>query len=105
MINVQVQRVPADRPGPDISDPLITSENAARERGRNEIDYACSHRQKVSGSGDLQQFLQPGALVEVQETARPPWRGQLKRWSMRITRQESEVTADQVMEIEREEIE
>jgi len=35
MISIIVERAPADRTGDDIVDPLITSEPAARERGRN----------------------------------------------------------------------
>lgn len=38
MINIIAQRNPADRPGPDISDPLITTIEAAKERGRVELD-------------------------------------------------------------------
>ena len=57
MIAITVARAPADRQGPDISDPLLTTDLAARERGRVEIDRASTNRAVVSMSGPYRRFV------------------------------------------------
>ena len=78
MIRVTVQRAPADRPGPDISDPLITSAAVAVERGRNEIDRNCSPRLIDTRTTGLRVDLQPGMLIEVSDADGSVWRGLLQ---------------------------
>lgn len=50
---------------PDISDQLLTTEAAARERGRVELDKVYSNRYNMDLSLTSFEFHQPGQLVEV----------------------------------------
>lgn len=95
-----MQRAPADRPGPDITDPLLTSETAALERGRTEIDANCSDRATVSVSGPHRRWVQAGALVEF-HGRRSTWKGIVNRCALTITRDGDNFTATRSLEIER----
>lgn len=101
MISVIVERQPADRQGPDISEPLITSEAVAVERGRNEIDASCSSREIVTGSGPLRGYLQPGKLIEIMDMESGPWRGRITAFSLTLTRGETDFSADMNLTVER----
>ena len=101
MQSIIVQRQPADRPGPDISDPLLTAPHAARERGRIEIDREGTDRKLVSVAGPHRAWLAPGSLVEYQGR-RGTWRGMVRRVGVSITRAEGEFRADHTLELERE---
>jgi hypothetical protein len=100
MISLIVERAPADRTGADIVDPLLTSETAALERGRNEIDGSSSHRETVSISGPHRRWISPGGLVEY-HGRRATWRGMITRCALTITRDGSGFTADRSVEVER----
>jgi|LGOV01.1.fsa_nt_gb hypothetical protein len=100
MISVIVQRQPAGKPGPDISDALITTEAVARERGRNEIDANCSSRKMLTGTGPALAFIRRGKIVEVMQTGRPAARAMVTGWSLDITRTEDSVTVDQTLDLE-----
>ena len=102
MIAVIVERPPGDRQGPDISDPLVTSVEAASERGRNEIDRACTNRELVQSSGALATWIRPGVLVEVLDAEQHAWRGMIRSCALVINRGVDSVTADINLEIERE---
>lgn len=102
MISVIVERPPSDRQGPDISDPLITSDAVAVERGRNEIDAACSNREVVSSAGPLSGYVRPGTLVEVADSERQTWRGMVKSSSIVVSMDGETFTADINLQIERE---
>lgn len=102
MIHVIVERQPANRQGPDISDSLITTEAVARERGRNEIDANSTNRYIVTGNGPLLSFIRPGSIVEVQQTSRPPYRAMVRKWALSITRDGDNFSATQSLELERE---
>ena len=101
MISVTVQRAPADKQGPDISDPLLTSDAAAVERGRNEIDAACSNRETFTCSGPHRRFVRPGTVVEY-HGRRATWRGIVGRCAITITRDGKKFTAVRSLEVERE---
>ena len=101
MISVIVQRPPADTPGPDITDPLLTAEQAAVERGRIEIDTNGTNREMVTVSGPHRLWVHPGALVEY-HGRRQTWRGMVRRCAVVISRQGEGFTADRNLELERE---
>jgi hypothetical protein len=101
MISVTVQRAPADKQGPDISDNLLTSEAAAVERGRNEIDAVCSNRATFTCTGPHRRFVRPGTVVEY-HGRRATWRGIVRRCAITITRNGESFSADRALEIERE---
>lgn len=100
MIRIIAQRAPADRTGPDISDPLITSAAAAVERGRNEIDRNGSPRLIDTRTTVLRVDLQPGMLVEVSDADGSVWRGQLQAVSHRAQAGDQPVL-ESVLTIER----
>lgn len=100
MISIIVERPPANRTGPDITDPLLVTEAAALERGRTEIDANCSDRATVSVSGPHRRWVRPGALVEF-HGRRSTWRGIVTRCALTITRDGDNFTATRSLEIER----
>jgi hypothetical protein len=100
MIAVTVQRSPGDKPGPDIIDPLLTADQAAVERGRNEIDGACSSRSIFTCTGPHRRFVLPGTIVEYQGS-RETWRGMVRRCAITITRDGNTFYATRALEIER----
>lgn len=53
--------------GADISDPLLTTIAAGRERGRVEIDSVFTNRKNVNIDLPYQNFIQPGSLVGIVE--------------------------------------
>lgn len=101
MISVIVQRAPADKQGPAISEALITSEPVAIERGRNEIDAAGSNRETVTGTGPLKGWIRPGALVEVADMEQAAWRAKVKTCAITLARGETDFTADVNLTMER----
>jgi len=101
MISVIVQRDPADKQGPEISEFLITSEQVAIERGRNEIDYNSSNREIVTGSGPLKGFIRPGSLVEVADMERSAWRAKVTGCALTLTRGDADFSADINLTLER----
>ena len=64
MIPILVVRGAGDRPGPDISDPLITTPAIAIARGQTEIDRQDTHRQEVVVTGPMLPDIAPGSLVQ-----------------------------------------
>ena len=101
MISVIVERAPADKQGPDISDPLITSALVAVERGRNEIDANCSSREIVQSAGPYKGFIRPGSMVEVADSEQQVWRGKVQSCAIVITRDGDSFSADTNLTIER----
>ncbi len=102
MISVTVTRQPADKPAATaITDPLITADNAARERGRNEIDHNSTNRVLVSLTGPYRTFHRPGQLVEY-HGRRETWRGMILRSAVTLTRDGDSFGADMALELERE---
>lgn len=101
MIAIIVQRTPGDKPGPDITDPLLTAEHAALERGRNEIDANGGNRALVSISGPYRRWTDPGALVAY-HGRRATWRCMVRRCALTISRDGDSFSADCSLELERE---
>lgn len=101
MISVIAQRAPGDKQGPDISEPLITSNVVAVERGRNEIDRNSTNREIVTGSGPLRGFIRPGSLVEVMDFEAGPWRGMVTGCALNLTRGDGDFSADINLTVER----
>ena len=102
MISAIVQRQPADKPGPDISDPLITAIPVATERGRNEIDANCSARQTVTLDIEPRAGLRINRIVEVQDLEQVAWRGLLTGIQMSASRDNDTVTRTLQVTLERE---
>lgn len=88
--------------GPEVQDPLLCSDAAARERGRNLLDASRSPRATVTLTCPLRSLLRPGMLVEVLDIERPPWRGLLRVFAANVAVQGDDLTATATLTIERE---
>ena len=82
-MKIIVTRGAGDRPGPNIVDPLLTSEPAAIARGRREIDHSTAMRSIEQGNCPLLPYIATGSLVHVTE-ARRSYRGKLTMWATTI---------------------
>jgi hypothetical protein len=58
---------PALNWGPDISDPLLSTVDAATERGRIEIDSSYTNRKKVTFTIPFRDYLPMGTIIGVEE--------------------------------------
>ena len=76
-MNITVKRHTADRPAPDIIEPLLTDIRPALERGRAELDKG-EPLQTVRITALYVAGLAPGALVEVRDYFQGgPYRGKV----------------------------
>lgn len=103
MIEVTVERAPADKAGPEISDPLITSIEAAIARGTAEIDRQCTNRVVVAGTMPLAVDIAPGQIAQVGDAEHGTYRGMVKRVAINLSKQGKDLTATASLQIEREE--
>ncbi len=62
-----VQRPPADKPGEDIVDAILISDNAQISRGTQEINYHSTDRVLKTGAVVSSDFVKPGVIVELQD--------------------------------------
>ena len=94
-------------PGPDpelnwgdsISDTLLTSDVAKRERGRVEIEKSFSNRSKVSLGFRYPLFQQPTTIVNVQHTDMN-FNGMLRSVNISISKAGGSLSVGTTMEIE-----
>ncbi|MDH5757698.1 MAG: hypothetical protein OEZ55_13655 [Nitrospinota bacterium] len=76
-MNITVKRHRADRPAPDIVEPLLTDIRAAIERGRAELDSG-EELQVVRITSLYVAGIKPGDLVEVADMYQGgPYRGKV----------------------------
>jgi len=87
MISIIVQRAPADRQGPDISDPLIATEAQAMARGRAEIDQNSTDRVQSSETCPMLGYMPPGSILSVTDVQLGQYRAMLKSFAVTIDRQ------------------
>ncbi len=104
MISVKVERSPADRQGPKIADPLISSEIVARARGLAEIDRHCSNRKQINGNCAHLGHVRTGLIVSVLDSEKGEYRGMITRSARVITREGDSFTATTPLTIEIEDI-
>jgi len=64
-MKITVQRTPADKPGPSITNSLLTVEGAGVARGIAEINKNHKDRIIISGNGPKNQYMIPTKLVQV----------------------------------------
>lgn len=100
MISVLVIRGAGDRPGPDISDPLITTPTVAIARGTTEIDRQITHRQEVTVSGPLISDVAPGSLVQYSRADGSVLTGKLTAYETVLQISGDQVTADTTLSLE-----
>lgn len=100
-MQITVQRAPANRQGPDVIDDLLTSDVIGVARGRREIDYHCSDRDKTACQCPAHSFIETGYLARITEE-RSIWNGLVRYWSLTLTIDGETYTADTRLTIERE---
>ena len=99
MIEILVKRAPGEKPGPKISDPLITSVPVALAKGSAEINRSYNNRKGLGISTVLMPFVMPGGLVGV-TTYKGRRVGKLKSFEKIYQSSASEFTADCRLEVE-----
>jgi len=84
-MRITVSRQPADNPADPVVEPLLTTQEAMVERGRNELDDASSNRFTTRLQLPFKMLIQPGDLIEVQST-QETWRGKVLSTGVSIDR-------------------
>ena len=74
------------KPGPTITDPLITSETIARVRGMNEINKSFSNRVQVTGTTIIRNWVSPGSIVSCTDNQIGEYRGMVKSFAITLNR-------------------
>jgi hypothetical protein len=82
-------------------DPLLTAVEAARERGRVEIDENFSDRELVTSSGPYKGFLRPNRLIRVTDSQQVPWTGLITSSSINITSDKDRISVVTNLNIEK----
>lgn len=98
-VDIIVQRAPADRPGEDIVDVLLSDDGVATERGRANINHEGSSRKMVSASGPKNSLMYPCRLTEVIKKA-VRYRGILIMYSRSYNRAQKSFTIDSAVIVE-----
>lgn len=84
--------------GPDISEPLLNTELAAKERGRVEIDENGSNKLNVSLKSVDVSYKKPGSIAEV--VGDGVSRGMIKNVSISISRGENNLDIETTIDLE-----
>jgi len=100
-MKIIVERIPADKWGPNVVDPLLVTEPVALARGTREVDYHSTNRSLENGNCILLPYMASGSLINVTE-ANGSYRGKLKKYSVTIDVSGRTFTATSAVEIERE---
>lgn len=88
--------------GEPISDSMIVTEEAARERGRGEIDRVYTDRMLISGNLYLIPWIQPGSIVSIQDTEYGTYKAMLRGFSISFSRGgHKKITATASVQLER----
>lgn len=100
-MKIIVSRLPGDRPGPAIVDPLLVTEPVGVARGTGEIDYSAS-KSDERGTCLLMPYMPTGSMMHVTE-AGGSYRGKLTAYSIVIDISDDgrEFTATSPIAIER----
>lgn len=98
-MNVTARRGLGDKPGDEIVDDLLVVEGAGLARGAAEINFHCSDRIILKGSGPKNDFMAPGDLVEIVDKEHS-YRGIVKMYGRQYNLDEDKFTITTNMEIE-----
>ena len=103
MSAIIVKRGLGDRPGPDISAPLLTSDAVRVARGTAELDKNGTDRVMVSINGGHIGFIAPCTFVQVNDAEYGSYRGVVDQCTETFRRTSlTEFTADTDLVVERE---
>jgi hypothetical protein len=104
MLQTIVQRLPGDKTGGDISDPLLTTPESQIERGRNEVDFNFSNRVRVNGNGPADEYVEPCGLANVTDSEKGQYRALIESCSLVFDIGKKSISASSSITFEREEI-
>lgn len=82
-MKILVTRQPGSKQGPDIVDPLLTTDQAGVARGTREIDYHGSNRSIERGNCPLLPYIPTGATISVTEQD-GAYRGKLTGYALTV---------------------
>ena len=100
-INIIATRDAGDNPGPDIIDPLCTTDEVAVQRGTQFIDKNHKSRIMVTTKGPLRSWMNPGSLIEVTDAELASFRALLTGISISLTKDDIGFTADMDLQLEK----
>lgn len=90
------------RTGPDISDALLVTDEAAKERGKAEIDESYTNRKIVTGNIYLRPWIQPGSILHITDVEEGEYRAMLRGMSVNISRDDKDkITATASIQFEK----
>ncbi len=99
-MNITVERGAGDKPYPEsISDDLLVTEEAGRERGVAEINANDSDRRIITADGPKNFFMQPTSLVEIRHKGKTK-RGIINMFARVYNKQGNNFTVTSSLEIE-----
>lgn len=84
-VRIIVERVPANKTGPDIVDSLLSSDFQAMYRGAKDINENSTNRFIVSGSSPLTTYMEPGKIAQVTDLQKGQYNGMLLTYSANIS--------------------
>lgn len=90
---------PALNWGPDISDSLLSTEDAAFERGAAEINETSTNRTDISFKSNRLDFIQPGSFIGLAEENNQK-NGIVQSTSITIKRSGNKITANSSFQLE-----
>jgi len=104
MLQTIVQRAPGDKPGPDISDDLLTTVAAQTQRGRSEINYNGSSRVICAGNCPASASIEPGITALITDSEKGNYHAVMDSWSLTINVANRQLNATSAVTFEREQI-
>jgi len=102
MLQTIIERAPADHPGDDITDILLTTLDAQVARGRAEINSSCSNRRTVDCNLVPAGFVATTSTVQVTDMEFGPVFGVVDSFSLRfaVNGADLDITASMTYEME-----
>ena len=85
-MEIFVYRSPGDRQGPDIIDPLLSTEEVGRSRGRAELDALSTIKEIVTLQVVYRADLKTGQLVLIQDALQgASWKGKITNITHKVS--------------------
>jgi hypothetical protein len=84
MLQTTVARLPGDKSGPDISDPLLSTKEAQTQRGRGEINEQSSSRVICAGNCPASGSIAPGSIARITDAEYGQYNAVIDSWSLTI---------------------
>ena len=94
-----VKRSPADKPGNDIVDPLLTTIETQTERGRQEINRQSTDRDLIVGDKLTLLFVTPGFIATIADSNKTQI-GKILSFSLSISMSDKELNYNSQISVE-----